>query len=147
MSYVPISVINMAFVCSDWDIFFFNAHEQTILTQRVLNRLFDIHASELFDLNCFYLHILQNIARIQGAKTEKEISVLEEFVTTFAIIDQGDDTWIKAGRLSFSMKRKGVSMHLVDCYIAVTALENRCKILMLDKHFQDIKRFITLELL
>jgi len=84
---------------------------------------------------------------IQGARTEKEIAVIEEFVNAFNLIDQSDGTWVKAGRLSFSMKRKGVSMHLVDCYIAVTAFENDCTIFTLDKHFQNIKRFIKLELL
>ena len=84
---------------------------------------------------------------IQGARTEREISIIEEFVNAFNLIDQEDDTWVKAGRLSFSMKRKGVSVHLVDCYIAVTAFENKCRIFTLDRHFQDIKRFITLELM
>lgn len=83
---------------------------------------------------------------IQGAKSEKEISVIEEFIGAFNIIDQTEDTWIKAGRLSFSMKRKGFTVSIVDCYIAVIANENNCKIFSLDEHFKDIKRFLKLEL-
>ena len=43
---------------------------------------------------------------IQGAKSEKEISVIEEFVNAFHIIDQSDDTWSKAGKLSLYNEKK-----------------------------------------
>src|SRR3972149_7173426 len=46
---------------------------------------------------------------IQGAKSEKEISVIEEFVNAFHLIDQSEDTWSKAGKLSYTMKRKGIT--------------------------------------
>lgn len=83
---------------------------------------------------------------IQGAKSEKEISVIGEFIEAFNIVDQTEDTWVKAGRLSFSMKRKGITANLVDCYIAILASENNCKIFSLDEHFKSIKRFLRLEL-
>jgi len=83
---------------------------------------------------------------IQGAKSEKEISVIEEFVNAFHIIDQSDDTWSKAGKLSYTMKRKGITANLMDCYLAVIAQENNCKILTRDRHFKDIKKFLRIEL-
>ena len=82
---------------------------------------------------------------IQGAKSEKEISVIESFIEAFHIIDQTEDTWLKAGKLSFSMKRRGVQVNLVDCYIAVLATEHDCKIFSLDEHFGMIKRFLKFE--
>ena len=84
---------------------------------------------------------------IQGAKSEKEVSVIESFVEAFNIIDQTENTWLKAGKLSFSMKRKGVHIGLVDCYISVLASEHDCKIFSLDEHFTTIKRFLKIELL
>ncbi len=84
---------------------------------------------------------------VQGAKTEKEIAVIEGFVEAFSIVDQTDSTWLKAGKLSFSMKRKGITVHLIDCYIAVLARENNCKIFSLDEHFREIKRVEKIELL
>ncbi len=83
----------------------------------------------------------------QGAVSEKEIAVIEEFVEAFNVIDQEESTWAKAGRLSFSMKRKGITVNLVDCYIAVMAHENNCRIFSLDTHFKDIKKFLNIELL
>lgn len=79
---------------------------------------------------------------IQGAKSEKEIAVIENFVEAFYIIDQKEDTWLKAGRLSYSMKRKGVTVHIIDSYIAVMATENGCSIFSLDEHFKIIKKFL-----
>lgn len=83
---------------------------------------------------------------IQGAKSEKEIAVIEDFIEAFYIIDQKEDTWLKAGRLSYSMKRKGVTVHIIDCYIAVIASENGCSIFSLDEHFNSIKKFLHIEL-
>ncbi|MGA1844327.1 MAG: PIN domain-containing protein [bacterium] len=84
---------------------------------------------------------------IQGARSEKEITVIEDFIDAFHVIDHTQDTWLKAGRLSFSMKKKGVTMSIIDCYIAVMADENGCIIFSLDRHFTSIKRFLNIELL
>jgi len=84
---------------------------------------------------------------IQGAKSEKEIAIIEEFFEAFTIIDHTENTWEKAGRLSFSMKRKGINIHLIDCYLAVTAQENNCKLFSLDEHFSSIKKFTPLEMI
>lgn len=83
---------------------------------------------------------------IQGAKSEKEISVVEQFVETFHIIDHTGDTWRDAGKLAFSMKRKGETVPLIDCYIAIMASENNCMMFSLDDHFRMIKNFTKLDL-
>jgi predicted nucleic acid-binding protein len=84
---------------------------------------------------------------IQGAKTEKEIAVIEEFADAFTVVDQGTDTWVNAGRLSFTMKKKGITVHIIDCYIAVLANEHDCSIFSLDEHFNNIHKFLPLDLL
>jgi tRNA(fMet)-specific endonuclease VapC len=84
---------------------------------------------------------------IQGAKTDKEIAVIEEFVHAFTVIDQTADTWLKAGRLSFSMKKKGITVHIIDCYIAMLADEHNCIIFSLDEHFKSIQKFLKIDLL
>jgi predicted nucleic acid-binding protein len=83
---------------------------------------------------------------IQGAKSEKEISVIGEFMEAFTIVDQTDQTWLKAGRLSYELKRKGKNINLTDCYIAVLAQENDCAVLTLDRHFKDIHQHTRLPL-
>ena len=84
---------------------------------------------------------------MQGAKSEKEIAVIEDFFEAFTVIDHTENTWEQAGRLSFSMKRKGITIHLIDCYLAITAQENNCKLFSLDEHFKSIKKFTPLEII
>ena len=84
---------------------------------------------------------------IQGAKSEREVAVIEEFVDAFHIVDQGEDTWIKAGKLSYSLKKKGKNINLSDCYIAVIAQEHDCHIFTLDGHFEEIREFVDIRLI
>ena len=83
---------------------------------------------------------------MQGAKSEKELVVIAEFLEAFSIIDQTDQTWIKAGRLSHELRKKGKNVNLTDCYIAVIAQENSCAVLTLDQHFKDIRHHTRLDL-
>jgi predicted nucleic acid-binding protein len=84
---------------------------------------------------------------IQGAHSEKNLDVLREFVEAFTIIGESADTWLEAGRLSFTLKKKGKTINLSDCYIAILAKEHKCSILTLDKHFKEIQKEAGLEIL
>jgi len=84
---------------------------------------------------------------IQGAKSEKEISIIEDFIDAFNIIDQKENSWLKAGRLSYSLKKKGKTINLIDCYIAVIAQEHNCQIFTLDEHFKEIQKVTKIHLL
>lgn len=84
---------------------------------------------------------------IQGAKSEKEISVIEDFLDAFNIVDQEEDTWFKAGRISFTLKKRGKTVSLIDCYIAVLAQQHRCQIFSLDEHFKDIQKVFDIKLM
>lgn len=84
---------------------------------------------------------------MQGAKSTKELSIIRDFIEAFNVIDQRDDTWIKAGRLSYNLKKKGKNIHLLDCYIAVIAQENGCKIFTINRHFLEIKGIFNITLI
>jgi predicted nucleic acid-binding protein len=77
---------------------------------------------------------------IQGAHSEKDVAVIREFVEAFTIISESADTWLEAGRLSFRLKKKGKTINLSDCYIAILAKEHKCAVLTLDKHFKEIQK-------
>lgn len=83
---------------------------------------------------------------IQGVHSNKEISVIENFLDAFHIVEESRETWLKAGRLSFSLKKKGKTINLIDSYIAVIAMEQNCAIFTLDKHFKEIKKNSKLRL-
>ena len=83
---------------------------------------------------------------LQGAKSEREISTIEDFFDAFTILDQSPETWLKAGKLSRELKIRRKTIPLLDCYIAVIAEENACAILTLDDHFKEIQRVMPLAL-
>ncbi len=84
---------------------------------------------------------------IRGSGTDKELSVIEDFVNAFTVIDRTVDTWLRAGRFSFSMKKKGITVHIIDCYISILAIEHNCGIFSFDEHFKSIRRFLKFSLL
>ena len=84
---------------------------------------------------------------VQGARTKKDIAVIREFLEAFTVVGEEDETWISAGKLSFDLKKKGKTINLADCYIAVLAKEHGAAILTQDKHFKDIQKEIGLELI
>jgi predicted nucleic acid-binding protein len=84
---------------------------------------------------------------VQGARSEKEISVVEGFVGAFNVVDHKEGTWERAGKISYGIRKKGRQANLADCYIAVIARDNQSYILTLDQHFKDIKDMAGIKLL
>ncbi|MEE9502869.1 MAG: PIN domain-containing protein [Candidatus Aminicenantaceae bacterium] len=83
---------------------------------------------------------------MQGSKSEKELSVIRDFLDAFQIIDQKEDSWIKAGKLAYDLKKRGKTIHLLDCYIAVIAKEFNCKVFTLNRHFTEIQKILKISL-
>ena len=83
---------------------------------------------------------------IQGAKSQKELDVLKEFLHVFDFLPDSTELWEKAGELSFSLRLKGETVGLADCYISVVASSNNVKLLTLDKHFEIIRKETKLDL-
>jgi len=76
---------------------------------------------------------------MQGAKSARELAVIDDFFNAFQVSDQSDETWMKAGRLAYDLKKKGKTIHLLDCYLAVIAKEHSCAIFTLNRHFKELK--------
>ena len=75
---------------------------------------------------------------MQGAKSEKEISILADFPQVFSFIPEAQKLWLDAGRLAFNLRRKGLTIGLSDCYIAVAAASIRVQVATLDSHFNAL---------
>ena len=73
---------------------------------------------------------------MQGAKSDKELAVLDDFPRVFPFIPETHQLWVAAGKLAFHLRRKGVTIGLSDCYIAVAAASVRAQVATLDSHFQ-----------
>jgi len=75
---------------------------------------------------------------LQGAKSQKELDVLKEFLYVFDFLPESTEMWRKAGELSYLLRQKGKAVGLSDCYISVVANTNDATLLTLDKHFEVI---------
>jgi hypothetical protein len=84
---------------------------------------------------------------LRGSKSEREIRTIESFFEAFAVVDQGERSWVDAGKLAYQLRKKGKTVNLADCYIAVIAHEQGCAILTLDEHFKDMREAIAITLL
>lgn len=82
---------------------------------------------------------------LQGAKIEKEFNEILESIVALPILETNLDTWIQAGRISFSLRRKGITIPVTDLMIACLALENDCLVLTLDPHFAKIPKIRLFE--
>ncbi|MGQ3684143.1 MAG: type II toxin-antitoxin system VapC family toxin [Candidatus Loosdrechtia sp.] len=83
---------------------------------------------------------------IQGAKSQKEVGVLKEFLYVFDFLPDTTELWEKAGELSSLLRRKGKSAGLSDCYISVMAYTHNARLLTLDKHFESIRKEMKINL-
>lgn len=77
---------------------------------------------------------------MQGAKLEKELAVLGDFLQVFEFIPETPELWAEAGHLSFNLRRKGLTVGLADCFIAVAASQACVPLATLDGHFEVLKK-------
>lgn len=83
---------------------------------------------------------------LQGAKSEKELSTLREFMHVFDFVPESVELWEKAGILSQELRKKGKEVGLSDCFIASSAHSYGCSLYTLDRHFRAISKYIDLNL-
>lgn len=77
---------------------------------------------------------------MQGARSEKELAVLADFSQVFTFIPETLRLWTDAGKLSFQLRRKGLTIGLSDCFIAVAAASVRAPVATLDSHFEALRK-------
>ncbi len=75
---------------------------------------------------------------LQGAKIEREFKLILEGVAALPFLETKLTTWIDAGRISFSLRKKGITIPVTDIILGSLALESHCLIFTLDPHFNKI---------
>lgn len=90
--------------------------------------------------NIIYMELLQ------GARTEKEYMLLQEYLATqrFYDIKHGKESYEKAAMNYFLCRRNGITVRSgVDMIIVQTALENGLFLLHDDPDYSNIARIVT----
>lgn len=75
---------------------------------------------------------------MQGAKSDKELAVLEDFLHVFTFIPESPELWVAAGKLSYKLRRKGITIGLSDCFIAVAAASVKVPVATRDSHLDAL---------
>ncbi len=75
---------------------------------------------------------------LQGAKTEKDYRLLENNFGGLPLLETKVEDWIKAGSISYELRKRGVAIPLTDCLIAAVAILNNALVMTYDIHFEYI---------
>jgi predicted nucleic acid-binding protein len=84
---------------------------------------------------------------LRGTKNKKEYNRINELLKGLEYLPVPDEFWEKLSLFSFDLFRKGVTVPLIDTYIALLCLENNALILHRDKHFDLIAQQFSLKVL
>jgi predicted nucleic acid-binding protein len=75
---------------------------------------------------------------LQGAKTESDFQQLEDKLDALHFYHADEETWQRAARRSFDLKRNGMKTPLSDLVIAQVALDNDLDVYAFDEHFDRV---------
>jgi predicted nucleic acid-binding protein len=84
---------------------------------------------------------------LRGGKTIKELIYLNDLFEVIEMVDPNPQSYLLAGKMGYTLARKGHTLSVVDLLIAQQAIENNLILLTLDKHFKIIKKNFPLKLL
>lgn len=75
---------------------------------------------------------------LQGIKNAREETLVLNAFQALPHLELTAGLWVKAGRLSSSLRKKGHTLPLSDIIIATLALEHKIPVLTVDRHFDVI---------
>lgn len=75
---------------------------------------------------------------LQGCRTSKEADTILANLAGLGFLETTFATWKRAGELSASLRRKGLTIPLSDLVIAAVAMEHQCQVYTLDPHFKQV---------
>ena len=83
---------------------------------------------------------------IQGAKTEKEVEVINRLLDMITYVDATRSHFHHAGDLSRTAAREGKIFSTVDMLLAAIAHDEGLILFSLDRHFGEISQYCSLQL-
>ncbi len=83
---------------------------------------------------------------VSGAQSRAVFDRLALLFKSLDLLVAPEGAWEQVAEARFALARQGIQVHLVDLFIAVTALHNRHSLLTRDRDFEVIARVIPVEL-
>jgi len=82
----------------------------------------------------------------RGAKTYKEIQIIDQLLQTITYTEITRTHYHRAGLISQKAAREGKAFSTIDMILATVAHDEQLQLFSLDTHFQDISRYCPLSL-
>ena len=76
---------------------------------------------------------------LQGIKNLEESRLVKESLDKLPYVEMTRETWKKAGEISASLRRKGITIPLSDLIVASLAISEGCEVFTVDSHFEQVK--------
>ena len=76
---------------------------------------------------------------LQGIKSTKESRLVKESLDKLPYVEMNRDAWKKAGEISASLRRKGLTIPLSDLIVVSLAISEGCEVFTVDSHFEQVK--------
>jgi len=84
---------------------------------------------------------------LRGTKSKEEFQTLDELLSGLIYLSVEDEFWGRLAKFSFDLLREGITVPLVDAYVALLAIEQEAPLLHRDIHFDLITEKTGLEIL
>jgi predicted nucleic acid-binding protein len=102
----------------------------------------DFRDTELIEhgLNQGFVYITGPILAelLQGVKTAKEYTILSRCISAVPFVECAFKEWLKAGKISLGLRKKGLTIPLTDIIISVAAAKIGAVIYTRDSYFKKI---------
>lgn len=82
----------------------------------------------------------------QGAKTYKEIQIIDQLLQSITYVEITRMHYHHAGKINQKAAREGKAFSTIDIILAAVAHDEQLLFFSLDTHFQDISRYCVLSL-
>ena len=76
---------------------------------------------------------------LQGAADAEEFTFLEENLKGLHFLDSSAEVFFEAGKTSYDLRKRGITLPLSDILIATLAIANRQIVWTKDQHFKKMK--------
>ena len=81
----------------------------------------------------------QELELLQGARDEREWSLLREYLDAQQYLEVGSGSWANAARIFFDLRRRGKTVRSsIDCCVAQIAIDHEVLLLHRDRDFETI---------
>lgn len=74
----------------------------------------------------------------QGIKTPESKELIKDTILALPFLEATRDSWIIAGEIGYTLRRKGLTLPATDLLLAAVAKINDCSIFTTDAHFKVI---------